>query len=1298
MVDDHIPSLIHGRYQFVSELGRGGMGRVVLVDDLREGVQRALKWVPAEGDDVPAEAVRQLREYQILSRFQHPNLLRVFEYGRVHPGGGYFFTSECLTGPTLREIVGGVAPDHVRRILVELFRGLGFLHRQGWVHGDIKPDNLRLRSPIGDRHSDLCLLDFGLAHPEGRPPEEKILGTVHYMPPERLLGGRIDRRGDLYSAGVLAFQVLTGRLPFSGSRKTEIFEGHLRQAPPDPRALAPDLPGDIAGVLHALLEKRPEDRPEDAEAVLKILHRHWNDIPAPETQDSIVAHVRVREEGLWEGPIAQVLRRVRERAGEGGLVFRRWLRTAAAETTTSRPMRAASISSSAGSAGMVIVRSRDRGDLRSFRERVLQQLQAQGQAVLTWDASGPDAVARFDAEVRAMAGHHLPQPGEEPAPIDELLHTLAELTESTAVTVILDGVDEGRDETFALLGEAVAQDRRIEGLSNVAWVALVDQYPGAWFAEWLARSDVQRWSRTVDLPRLDVEGVEVTLRQYFPGWDPPPSTCDRLLEDSQGSPSQLERRLVEFVRQGGITRSWGTWVACEIPPPESRPIVERAARAVTELAPEERGLLEALAVLDREAEPTELQRVASLPAGRTPELLISLTRSGWLDREPEAGRYRFRRRFQGIGVTAAMGPERSQELHRACGDLVEEQQGELGSEEDWAQLARHRIDADQLRAAWLPLLQFVESGAREGDPAERILLVERFLEADARNPVPGLTSEHRGVLNDGLGALRLRHGDVEGAEREWRTAERHFSDVAVSPRRFGRLQTRLGGLLLRKGEVADALPRLHGSLRELAAVDRGDLLRRHFLLLAEANLQRGEPSASKEIWSTLEQIAPPHDPHIDAEGVLLRADHAIALGQGLLARKVLSSGLVRIEGSGERNAGWSAWLLGRRYDVERRPADARMQYQLAAEIFQRQQQPLWEARALLDHARALRDARLSGSAERALLRAERQLHRAGGRSDRPRLLWLRSSLLADGGWVKEARGSLIELAEWGGRLPQAPWRWEAAFLEAGLHLRSGHLRRAAELLEGSAHPRQAPHAHLGETWARWGVLAMRLALRRGRPAGALRIADESTGVARERTDAFGLRPLWEERVAILRTLGCLEDSERIVRQLGLQNPDEDREIPDSEAGGEELAQHYSRLADEAERTGNIAQAAVHLEEALFHSLRVRALPLGAILPLRLALVRGRDDRGSETTARQAWRRLVRSEVRLGRVEVLCLWARSRARAGDERSASSLRRAAVREIARWSENVPLAHDLFTLARGLDADNAVLEAITDAVRVV
>jgi hypothetical protein len=222
---------------------------------------------------------------------------------------------------------------------------------------------------------------------------------------------------------------------------------------------------------------------------------------------------------------------------------------------------------------------------------------------------------------------------------------------------------------------------------------------------------------------------------------------------------------------------------------------------------------------------------------------------------------------------------------------------------------------------------------------------------------------------------------------------------------------------------------------------------------------------------------------------------------------------------------------------------------------------------------------------------------------------------------------------------------------------------------------------------------MRLALRKGQPAAALRLGEEALAEARERTDPEGLGLIWRERVRILRTLGCDQDAERIVAKLGGV---ESLHVPDAEAGGEELAEHYSRLARAAEESGDVSQASIHLEEALFHALRVRALPSSAILPLRLALVRARDDQATEFTARQAWRRLVRSEVRHGRVEVLCLWAQARARAESPETAAKLRRAAVREIARWSAEIPLGHDLLTLARGLDADAAVLEAIEEALR--
>ena len=1410
--DEQFLELIHGRYRYVEEIGRGGMGRVVLVDDLRDDCQRALKWVDELGEASLAEAVRQLREFQILSRFQHPNFLRVYEYGRVVPNGGTFFTSEVLTGPTVGGLIGCSHPEVGRRLIVELFRGLAFLHRQGWVHGDIKPDNLRLRAPLGEPNDDLCILDLGLAHPEGRPPEEKILGTVHYMPPERLLGGRIDRRGDLYSAGVLAFQIVTGTLPFGGNRKTEVFDGHLRRPPPDPRQLAPETPSEIAGLLFALLEKRPEDRPNDAEEVLRTLNEHWDGLAAgPETTSTLVAHVRLREEAIWNGPVGQVERRVRERCGEGGEIFRQWSKTAASETSNARPMRAASISSSTGSSGMLVVRGKDRGDLRLFRAELLRRLQVPGHAVIHWNANGEGAHARLDAAIEAMTTEEmrneealqetptdlpdigpsaeqqaafgddpvhpgfdpdnvassdsvhpgfdpdsngfevpgtpaeLPMVSNEPPfpfadsesesrelpgfPTDsdseamgflpfgtgsggaaapqvrrkrkrhkketpqlQTLEALARVARHAPVVVVVDSAHGGTHETFSVLVEAIAQERRIPGLDQVFWVALADDRPGPWFSEWVERSDTKLWIRSVQLPRLDAEGVEAFLGKRFPGWDPEPGLCMQLLKNSGGSPSHLERILVEFVRQGGLTRSWNRWQSGSLPALETSRVVERARRACLALTPEERGILEALAVVDAPSNPIELQELAGSPPGKAPELLITLLQKRWLMREGAFGSYQFTRKFQAIAVESTLDPDRRGELHRRAAEILERKLIDRGSPDQWERLCRHRIAAGQYIEAWSPLIQFLEHSAAEGDPSVGIERAESFLQTDTWRPVPGLTGEHRGVLHDAIGLLRLRQGDVTGAERDWRQAERYFASVTVHPQRTGRLQTRLGSLLIRRGDGIEALPRLKASLKALRGRNRGDLLRRHLVLLAELNHQQGELDANDGLFDALDKLGPPENPLLDAEATLLRADHSIRKGHMIVAREHLVNGLRRFENAGQAVAGFISLCLGRLYSINRAEAASRQQYRLAATLFQRQQQPLWEARSLLDLAEKQRQAHLMADAERALLRADRQLKRSGGRSDLPRLLWLRSSLLADGGWVKEARASLIELAEWGDSLPHAPWRWEASLLEAELMLRMGNLKRTIQLLSGAAHPTKAPHSVLGDTWCRWSVLGIRLALRQGLPAEALQVSDEALAEARERCDAAGLTPIWRERIRTLHTLGCEKDAKRLEEQLDL--PEEAR-IPDSDAGGEEFAEHLAALAREAEEEGEISQAAIHFEEALFHALRVRALPLGAILPLRLSLVRARDDRGSEMAARQAWRRLAKSDVRLGRVEVLCLWARARERAGDHPAAASLRRAAVREVARWSEKIPLEHDLLTLAKGLRVDRSVLEAIADAM---
>ncbi len=1310
-----LPRLIQGRYLYNGEIGRGGMGRVVQVTDLKAGVARALKWVEDNSVNGSAEAIRHLREFHILSRFKHPNLLRVFDYGRDLQTGGYFFTSELLTGPSVRDLILHSALEDRRRVLIELFRALHFLHRQGWVHGDVKPDNLRLRHTLESHLSELCLLDFGLAHPEGRPPEEKILGTVHYMPPERLVGGRIDRRGDLYSAGVLAFQMITGRLPFEEERKTRVFEGQLHHSPPQLRDLVPNVSVSISNLIAALLERRAEDRPSDAEEALRILFEEWHEpgeeATGPETTNTLLAYARVRDTSLWDGPIAQIERRVRERCGEGGPVYRGWLKTAASESSSARPMSAASITASAGAQGMVVVRGQNRGDLRLFRSEVLRRLQLHGHLVLRWNAGNESSPTLLHKEILAhLAGTNEqsefhangPIADEKPAPppksggrvsVEPILRDLAILGTTSPVIILVEGAHTASHQTFELLSEVVSNERRLAGLDHVVWITLVDRYPGAWFSSWSAREEVRRWARAIQLPLFCAEGIETFLRTRFPGWRPGSNFVFRLLESSGGGLSRLENQICDHVNRKQFIRTWGAWEAADLPLYRDSPIVRRAQSSLEKLGSEELRLLEVLCVHDEPADPITIQKLAGCAAGKTPEILVSLIDKGWIIRDSQDGTYQFRRRFQAVAVTGLLGPPDRLTLHQKAGDLLEEEQAASWSTRMWTRLARHRVESGQLSKAWGPIVRMLDATIVEGNPGEALRRAEDYLQKERTSSQTVLDDEQRASIHDGIGLLRLRQGDPKGAEKAWRIAEKLYSAGEVDPMRLARLHCRLGSLVMRLGNIDDSLPRLRSSLSALCGKDDADLTHRHLLLIVEAHLIRGEPRASRDLWQRLDQMIEPSDLTLLAQECLLRADHAISFGQHIVARDLLRKGIQRIETGGVIVSGWVAWLLGRLYEIRGYGASARHQYRIAAGLFERQLHPLWEGRALIDFARRLQAESRNEEAEHALLRAERQLRRTGCEVDRPKLLLLRAALLTDEGWVRESKSTLRELEKWGQRFPKAPWRWEGGLVEARLALRTGHLSAAAQLLRGAAHPHAAPHRHQGQIWCRWSVLAMRCALRQGFPRQALKIGERAISEARDSCDAQALQPVWRERLHLFKTLGCSDEAEKLEAQLAEFETDSGK-YPAAE-GGEEQAERLSLLGKEAESSGDLSRANAHFEEALFHALRVRSVPLCLILPLRLALLRERSDNSTELLARRAWLHLNRSQIKLGRVEVLCLWARARERAEDCQAATKLRRAAIRETVRWSKEIPLSHRLLTLGQGLQADEKALLALSRAI---
>jgi serine/threonine protein kinase len=201
-----------------------------------------------------ADEERLLREVQICRRITHPNVVRVYDLGRFP--GGLFITMEYLEGRTLdRELreTGPLPLDRARELLTQLLAGLDEAHHLRVVHRDLKPSNVFL---TGGR---VKILDFGIARQEGRDVNltttGEVLGSPKYMSPEQIQGEELDGRSDLYSLGVLAFLMLSGQEPFSGKTPSAIALAHLREGPPNLRALRPGLPAQWFELVSRLLEK-----------------------------------------------------------------------------------------------------------------------------------------------------------------------------------------------------------------------------------------------------------------------------------------------------------------------------------------------------------------------------------------------------------------------------------------------------------------------------------------------------------------------------------------------------------------------------------------------------------------------------------------------------------------------------------------------------------------------------------------------------------------------------------------------------------------------------------------------------------------------------------------------------------------------------------------------------------------------------------------------------------------------------------------------------------------------------------
>ena len=294
-----VPQVIAGRFRIEREIGTGGMGTVYLATHL--GLERpvAVKIIRREFAGDADVADRFLLEARTMAKLRHANAATIFDAGNL-PDGRHFIVMEFVEGETLSQALareGKFSFTRAVEIATQICDVLEEAHRLGIIHRDLKPSNILL----GKR--GVCVLDFGVAKVLASSAEStaqnastgsgQLVGTPRYMSPEQCLGQRVGARSDLYSLGVLLYEMLAGRPPFVDPLQSALLIKQATAAAPPLPKLRPDISRSLALAVHTLLAKRPDDRPRTAAVAKSLLERSIRDpdrtLPDVEPLSAMVA-------------------------------------------------------------------------------------------------------------------------------------------------------------------------------------------------------------------------------------------------------------------------------------------------------------------------------------------------------------------------------------------------------------------------------------------------------------------------------------------------------------------------------------------------------------------------------------------------------------------------------------------------------------------------------------------------------------------------------------------------------------------------------------------------------------------------------------------------------------------------------------------------------------------------------------------------------------------------------------------------------------------------------------------------
>ena len=280
-MSDRESVILNDRYEMQQRIGRGGMADVYLARDVLLDRLVAIKVLFPEFATDPAFVERFRREAQSAANLNHPNIVSVYDWGRSN--NTYFMAMEYVPGRTLADALrdlGQISAAKAAEVGIEVAAALSFAHRNNVVHRDIKPGNILIGS-----NGQLKVADFGIARALGSAADSgltqagAVMGTAAYFSPEQAQGGQPDPRSDLYSLGIVLYEMVSGRVPFTGDNPVAIAYKQVHEAPTPLNQFAPDVPRAFEAIVARLLAKDPARRYPTAEAVRDDLRRFRDGLP-----------------------------------------------------------------------------------------------------------------------------------------------------------------------------------------------------------------------------------------------------------------------------------------------------------------------------------------------------------------------------------------------------------------------------------------------------------------------------------------------------------------------------------------------------------------------------------------------------------------------------------------------------------------------------------------------------------------------------------------------------------------------------------------------------------------------------------------------------------------------------------------------------------------------------------------------------------------------------------------------------------------------------------------------------------